>query len=198
MKDTNKISSRALGQMLTNAHDKIYRHLLFKTFHNEKLAQDICSQAFERIINTVNKGEYKEEDKFTSWAMIIAKNILTDHFRAESRTVNVCDKGPISFEEFIKYKKIDERDYEEYHYEIIDTDSEITKELKNQISKLSKEQAQIINLVFFRGYHYKDIAKDYKMSINTALGRMRYALKALRKINEQDPTLRDLAQNNNR
>lgn len=190
----NNITSEQLGQMLTKAHGKVFKHILYKTYHDKQLTEDICYKAYERVINKVKEGEYKEENKFEAWVLIIAKNILTDHFRKESRFRNVS-RGPIDFDTFIKYKEQYPDEWDEIKFETINIDKKIKKILTEQIEELPEEQAHIINLVFFKGYKFKQIAEEYDMSINTALGRMRYGLRNLRIINKNSTELSDIVLN---
>lgn len=173
-------------------HKKIYGNILIKTDFDEELSKDICFAAYEKALNKVKEGVYQEENKFIAWVLIMAQNLLVDYYRRQTKFKDVS-KGPISFDDFVKYAyEVRDEALEELTIEVIDIESEVGKLLKQQLKKIPRPQAQVVELVFYQGYQYKDIAKEYKMSINTALGRMRYALRNLRIINEKDSTLSDL------
>lgn len=173
-------------------HSKVYGNILLRTEFDKQLSEDICYSAYEKAMKKVREGVYKEESKFIAWVLIIAQNLLVDHYRRETRFKN-ASRGPISFDDFIKYRyKVKDHDLEEIDVEVIDVESSIGKLLKKQLNEIPEEQAQVVELVLYQGYQFKEIAEEYNMSINTALGRMRYGLINLRKLNEKDSTLSDL------
>jgi len=185
-------SNKELDEMIKNVHGRVYRHIFYKSEFDKELAEDICHRAYEKMIIRIREGKYEEQDKFEAWAMIIAKNLLTDHFRKAQRFQDIS-KGPIDFDTFAEYhEKAQHHAWDVNSIDEVDTGDRITKILRDQIKKLKPEQALILDLVFFKGYPYKQIAEEYNMSINTALGRMRYALINLRKLNDEHPELKEL------
>ena len=145
---------------------------------DEDLANDIFQDTFMKIIVTLKEGRYNEEGKFILWAKRIAHNLIIDHFRLKS-----------------KNQKISETTYENEEFSIFDLlrepsenieDQLITSQIYGDLAKmlvlLPENQREVIKLRFFDGLSFKEIAEHTDTSINTTLGRVRYALINLRKI----------------
>ena len=148
---------------------------------DEDLANDIFQDTFMKIIVTLKEGRYNEEGKFILWAKRIAHNLIIDHFRLKS-----------------KHIKVSETTYDNEEYSIFDLISEqeenieerlISEQIKNDLMKmlvyLPENQQEVLKLRFFDSLSFKEIAEQTDTSINTTLGRVRYALINLRKIMEE-------------
>jgi len=162
-----------LVELLRRYQAKIYTsiYLLVK---DEYLAEDIFQDAFIKVINTLRAGKYNEEGKFLPWVTRIAHNLVIDHFRREKRApmINNGDDFDI-FEVLGNYdESTEDRLVREQTY----------KDLKNLIQLLPAEQKEVLIMRHFGDMSFKDIADVTDVSINTALGRMRYALNNLRKM----------------
>jgi RNA polymerase sigma-70 factor (ECF subfamily) len=162
-----------LVELIRRYQAKIYTsiYLLVK---DEALAEDIFQDTFIKVINTLKAGKYNEEGKFLPWVTRIAHNLVIDHFRREKRTplVNSGEDFDI-FETLGQYdESIEDRMVREQTY----------KDLKSLIYLLPSEQKEVLIMRHFGDLSFKEIADITEVSINTALGRMRYALNNLRKM----------------
>jgi RNA polymerase sigma factor (sigma-70 family) len=162
-----------LVELLRRYQSKIYTsiYLLVK---DSDLAEDIFQDTFIKVINTLKAKKYNEEGKFLPWVSRIAHNLVIDHFRREKRApmINNGDDFDI-FEVLGNYdESMEDRLVREQTH----------KDLKNLIQKLPAEQKEVLLMRHFGDMSFKDIADITGVSINTALGRMRYALNNLRKM----------------
>ena len=162
-----------LVELLRRYQAKIYTsiYLLVK---DEYLAEDIFQDAFIKVINTLRAGKYNEEGKFLPWVTRIAHNLVIDHFRREKRApmINNGDDFDIfevlgNYDESMEDKLVREQTH---------------KDLKALIHLLPPEQKEVLIMRHFGDMSFKEIADVTDVSINTALGRMRYALNNLRKM----------------
>ena len=133
---------------------------------------------FIKIIIKLKEGKYTEEDKFILWAKRIASNLIIDHFRAKSRHITVSETSYMD-DEFSIFDTIKETDFNVEEQLIL---SQIHEDLKNIIVFLPENQQEIIKMRFYDELTFKEIAELTNTSINTTLGRMRYALMNIRKI----------------
>jgi RNA polymerase sigma-70 factor (ECF subfamily) len=162
-----------LVELLRRYQSKIYTsiYLLVK---DEDLAEDIFQDTFIKVINTLKAKKYNEEGKFLPWVSRIAHNLVIDHFRREKRApmINNGDDFDI-FEVLGNYdESMEDRLVREQTH----------KDLKTLIQLLPSEQKEVLLMRHFGDMSFKDIADITGVSINTALGRMRYALNNLRKM----------------
>ncbi len=162
-----------LVELLRRYQSKIYTsiYLLVK---DEDLAEDIFQDTFIKVINTLKAKKYNEEGKFLPWVSRIAHNLVIDHFRREKRApmINNGDDFDIlevlgNYDESMEDRLVREQTH---------------KDLKSLIQKLPSEQKEVLLMRHFGDMSFKDIADITGVSINTALGRMRYALNNLRKM----------------
>ncbi|MFD2144964.1 RNA polymerase sigma factor [Mucilaginibacter antarcticus] len=164
---------KGLVELVRRYKSKIYTsiYLLVK---DEHLAEDIFQDTFIKVINTLRNGKYNEEGKFLPWVSRIAHNLVIDHFRREKRapTVNTSEDFDI-FEVLGEYdESTEDRLVREQTH----------KDLKTLIQLLPSEQKEVLIMRHFADMSFKEIADITDVSINTALGRMRYALNNLRKM----------------
>ena len=162
-----------LVELLRRYQSKIYTsiYLLVK---DEYLAEDIFQDTFIKVINTLKANKYNEEGKFLPWVSRIAHNLVIDHFRREKRApmINNGDDFDI-FEVLGNYdESMEDRLVREQTH----------RDLKKLIQMLPSEQKEVLLMRHFGDMSFKDIAEITGVSINTALGRMRYALNNLRKM----------------
>lgn len=164
-------------ELLIRRHkNRIFAYILMIVKEKE-LAEDLFQDTFIKVINTIRSGSYKEEGKFIQWAMRIAHNLIIDHFRKAKRIPTVENR-----EEFDIFEKV--RIPVESIEEKIITE-QIHKDVKKLIDYLPKEQREVLVMRHYGDMSFKDIAEVTNVSINTALGRMRYALINLRKLVEE-------------
>lgn len=166
-------SESGLTELIRRYQSKIYTsiYLLVK---DEFLAEDIFQDTFIKVINTLKAGKYNEEGKFLPWVARIAHNLVIDHFRREKRTPLVSNN-----EEFDIFDVLG-------HYDESTEDRMIREQtytdLKKLIHLLPSEQKEVLIMRHYGDLSFKQIAEITDVSINTALGRMRYALNNLRRM----------------
>jgi RNA polymerase sigma-70 factor (ECF subfamily) len=173
-------NEKAFEVLLLRHKDKMYRFIYMKV-RNRDLAQDIFQEAFVKIINTLKLGAYNEEGKFLPWAMRIAHNLVIDHFRKSSK-MRMISESSSSREDFNIFSvlSLDEKNaYESLAY------GELETQMVGLIDHLPESQRDILVKRLYQEMSFKDIAEMENISINTALGRMRYALINLRKLIEK-------------
>lgn len=178
---------KAFEVLLLRHKDKIFRFIYLKV-RNRELADDIFQEAFVKIINTLKLGSYNEEGKFLPWAMRIAHNLVIDHFRRSSK-VKMISETSSSKEDFNIFSILSQ---DEKNVEQRLTYDELESQMVNLIEFLPPSQKEILKMRIFQDMSFKDIAESEDISINTALGRMRYALINLRKLIDKHNLVTDL------
>jgi RNA polymerase sigma-70 factor (ECF subfamily) len=162
-------------EILINRHkNKVYAYILM-IVKDKQMADDVFQDTFIKVINTVNAGSYKEEGKFIQWVMRIAHNLIIDHFR-KSKRIPVVDNNHDNFDIMETIRFTDPSIEEELVTE------QIHKDVRTLIEYLPPEQKEVLFMRHYYNMSFKDIAEQTDVSINTALGRMRYALINLRKL----------------
>lgn len=165
-------------EVLINRHkNKVFTYIIL-IVKNQSLAEDIFQDTFIKVIKSLKDGKYKDNGKFVSWVIRIAHNLTIDHFRKEKQ-INTYSNEDYEADIF-NSKKLSESTVED-----IMVESQIIKEVRLLIDELPEDQKQVILLRHYGGLSFKEIAEQTDVSINTALGRMRYALINLRKLIEQ-------------
>lgn len=163
----------AIEHLIRRHQQKIYTSIYFLV-RNRELAEDLFQETFIKVINTFNNGTYKEEGKFLPWAMRIGHNLVIDYFRKKQRMPMVYDREDYSVVNNLKLH--DENAEDKICRE------QIHNEVRMLIEELPYEQREIIIMRHYADLSFKEIADATNCSINTALGRMRYALINLRKL----------------
>ncbi len=173
-------NEQAFEVLLMRHKDKIYNYV-FSKIRDHAMAQDVFQDAFMKIIRTLKKGSYNEEGKFLPWAMRIAHNLVIDHFRRANKVKMISETSSKSddFNIFSILKLEDE------NVEDAITREELEVQMVELVKHLPKTQKEILEMRIFQGMSFKDIAEQEDISINTALGRMRYALINIRKMIEK-------------
>ena len=165
-------------EVLINRHkNKVFTYIIL-IVKNQSLAEDIFQDTFIKVIKSLKEGKYKDNGKFVSWVIRIAHNLTIDHFRKEKQ-INTYSNEDYEADIF-NSKKLSESTVEDLMVE-----TQIIKEVRLLIDELPEDQKQVILLRHYGGLSFKEIADQTDVSINTALGRMRYALINLRKLIEQ-------------
>ena len=165
-------------EVLINRHkNKVFTYIIL-IVKNQSLAEDIFQDTFIKVIKSLKEGKYKDNGKFVSWVIRIAHNLTIDHFRKEKQ-INTYSNEDYEADIF-NSRKLSESTVED-----IMVENQIIKEVRLLIDELPEDQKQVILLRHYGGLSFKEIADQTDVSINTALGRMRYALINLRKLIEQ-------------
>jgi RNA polymerase sigma factor (sigma-70 family) len=166
-------NENGLQELLRRYKSKIYTsiYLLVK---DQYLAEDIFQEAFIKVINTLRSGRYNEEGKFLPWVIRIAHNLVIDHFRKEKRTPVITSSDGVDVFSTLQF-------YDESAEDRI-LREQTHRDLKAMIHLLPDEQKEVLLMRHYADLSFKEIADLTDVSINTALGRMRYALSNLRKM----------------
>lgn len=178
LEDFESGSTEALD-VLIKRHKRAVHTYILRTVKNREISEDIFQDTFIKVVNNLERKRYRENGKFLPWVIRISHNLIIDHYRGKKR-------APVSSADF---------DYDIFANQAILTenkedhiiDEQSKKDLKKLINQLPKEQRDIILMRYFWGLSFKEIAEHTNVSINTSLGRMRYALINLRKKMEIAP-----------
>jgi RNA polymerase sigma-70 factor, ECF subfamily len=180
-------NDKAFELLLLRHKNQMYRFIYLKV-KNQELAEDIFQETFVKIINTLRLGNYNEEGKFLPWAMRIAHNLVIDHFRRNSKHKMISESSSKS-DEFNVFSILFSEDE---NFLQTTTRSELEGQMIELIDYLPEVQQEIIRMRIFHDLSFKEIADNEGISINTALGRMRYAILNLRKLIEKHNLVVDL------
>ncbi|WP_019669566.1 sigma-70 family RNA polymerase sigma factor [Eudoraea adriatica] len=165
-------------EILINKHNQRITSFIYSKVLDRAIAEDIFQDTFIKVINTLKRGAYNEEGKFLPWVMRIAHNLVIDHFRRNKRMPKFEGTGDFNIFSVLGDDKLDaER-------QIIK--DQIENDLGLLIEELPDDQKEVLIMRMYRDMSFKEISENTGVSINTALGRMRYALINLRKIIEKN------------
>jgi len=168
--------SLSIERLIIRHKDKVFGFIMSKV-KDVDLANDIFQEVFIKVINKLREGRYNEEGKFISWVMRISHNMVIDHFRKEARVKMIRPN-----DEYDIFNTLGE-EAESTEDDMVR--AQVFKELKVLIEYLSDEQREVLEMRYYAGMTFKEISDECDISINTALGRMRYALMNLRKLQEK-------------
>ncbi len=165
-------------EILIHRHkSRVFSYILL-IVRNQELAEDIFQETFIKVIKSLKKGRYTDNGKFISWVLRISHNLIIDHFRKEKLKGTVSNDS-METDLFNSPKFADETVEDQLVY------SQILSEVKDLVKELPEDQQQVIYMRHYLDLSFKEIADLTDVSINTALGRMRYALINLRKLVEK-------------
>jgi len=167
---------RALSELIRRYKDKIYTSILLFV-KDEVLAEDVFQDTFIKVIETLKRGKYSEEGKFLPWVLRIAYNLCVDHYRKTKRTPTITNADGQDIFKVLKFAEETAEDRMERN--------ETVGKVRGLIESLPAEQKEVVILRHYADLSFKDIAAITDVSINTALGRMRYALINMRKMVEE-------------
>ncbi len=172
----------AIESLITRHRSKVYTYIIL-TIKNQQLAEDLFQETFIKVIQSLRGGKYKDNGRFLSWVIRIAHNLIIDHFRKEKQMNSISNDD--TEVDLFNSQKFSDKNIEE-----IIVSSQIKSELRTLINELPSDQREVVLLRHYGELSFKEIADQTGVSINTALGRMRYALINLRKmINERELSL---------
>ena len=170
-------NNEAFDTLLKRHQERIFNYIL-RIIKNEDIANDIFQETFVKAILTIKQGRYTENGKFPAWISRIAHNLIIDYFRQEkSENLQSADLEEI---DVLNRKELCEETIED----IIISD-QIREDVKYLIKELPKLQREVLNMRYYQNLSFKEIAEITGVSINTALGRMRYAILNLRRIAQE-------------
>lgn len=171
--------------ILISRHQKELFSFIFYKLMDEELANDVFQDTFMKIIVSLKERRYNDDGKFILWAKRIAHNLIIDHYRLKSKHIKVSETT-YENEEFSIFDLLKET--EENIEERLIT-NQIYDDLMKMLVFLPENQQEVIKLRFFDGLSFKEIAEQTNTSINTTLGRVRYALINMRKIMEENQVI---------
>ncbi|MEX1003465.1 MAG: sigma-70 family RNA polymerase sigma factor [Crocinitomicaceae bacterium] len=166
--------------LLSRNKSRVFGYIMSKV-RDQDLANDIFQDVFIKVIRTLKNGSYNEEGKFLPWVLTISHNLIVDHFRKGKKMTMISESSSKS-EEFNIFSVLSLTDNNRED-EIIK--EQIESDVVRLLCHLPEEQRTVLEHRIFIGMSFKDIAEKEDISINTALGRMRYALINLRKLVEK-------------
>ena len=160
---------------LIERHSRRVRDYINMMVKDRDVAEDIFQETFIKAVRVIDEGRYTDNGKFLSWILRIAHNQVIDHFRAQrqSKAVTESEAG---------YDVLGTLRFAERTVEDSMVSDQIERDVRTLVELLPAEQREVVMLRYFSGLSFKDIAEQTEVSINTALGRMRYALINLRKL----------------
>lgn len=170
-------NERALEMLIIRHKLKIYNFIYSKVFDRDT-AEDIFQETFIKVIKTLKRGVYSEEGKFIPWVMRIAHNLVIDFFRKNNR-IPIFDNS----DEFDIFQLIGDGNPTAERSMI---EEQVVEDLQKLIVELPDEQKDVLTMRLYKDMSFKEIAESTGVSINTALGRMRYAIINLRKLIEEN------------
>lgn len=170
-------------ELLINRYRKQIYTYIFLLVKNQHLAEDIFQDTFIKVIKSLDNGKYQDNGKFLAWVLRIAHNLVIDHYRKE-RQLNATSREDFGLD------ILNSRKYAVKPAEDVIIDRQIRKDIRGLIDSLPSEQKEVLILRQYCELSFKEIADHTNVSINTALGRMRYALINLRRmVKEKNLTL---------
>lgn len=160
---------------LIERHKRRVRDYIYMMVKDNDVADDIFQETFIKVIRVIDEGRYTDNGKFLSWVLRIAHNQVIDHFRAQkqNRQLNEAEAGY----DVLGTLRLAERTVED---EIVC--EQIASDVRRMVELLPDEQREVVMMRYYSGMSFKEIAEQTGVSINTALGRMRYALINLRRM----------------
>jgi len=164
-------------EVLLNRHKNRVFAFIMSKIKNKDLSEDIFQDTYVKVVNSLQKGKYNEEGKFLPWVMRIAHNLVIDHFRKQKKMHMVRSNNDFDIFDVIKDDSINVDD------RLIR--DQIFNDLRALINLLPKDQKEVLKMRYFEEMSFKKIAEYFDISINTALGRMRYALINLRVLSKK-------------
>ena len=170
--------NQAFDILVERYKERVYAYI-YHTVKCEDLADDIFQETFVKAITTINQGRYTENGKFLPWIMRIAHNLIIDYFRQEkSENTQSCDAEDMDI--------LNRKDLSECTIEDSLITNQIYKDIKMLVNALPDSQREVLLMRYYKNMSFKEIAETTNVSINTALGRMRYAILNMRRIAEEN------------
>lgn len=171
-------NNEAFDTLLRRHQQRVFNYILH-VVKDKDLANDIFQETFVKAITTIKQGRYTENGKFAAWISRIAHNLIIDYYRQEKAENHVsCDDDSVDM--------LNRRDLCDENIEDFLVTEQIHTDIKRIIKALPKNQREVLVMRYYRNMSFKEIAEATKVSINTALGRMRYAILNMRRIAQEN------------
>ncbi|HPM11232.1 MAG: sigma-70 family RNA polymerase sigma factor [Bacteroidales bacterium] len=167
-------NNAAFEVLLTRYQSRVY-YYIFQIVRDKELTEDIFQETFIKAIMTIRQGRYQDSGKFLAWINRIAHNLVIDHFRKQK------NENTISADSY-DYDIFQHADISDLSIEDILSNEQVLRDVVKMVNYLPAVQQEVVRMRFFENLSFKEIAEKTEVSINTALGRMRYALLNMRKL----------------
>jgi RNA polymerase sigma-70 factor (ECF subfamily) len=167
---------QSLSVLINRHKQKIYSFIYSKVYDRD-VTEDVFQDTFIKVIKTLKLGKYNEEGKFLPWVMRISHNLVIDHFRKNSRMPKFDNSNDFNIFSVLSDSSL--------NAEKSIIKSQIEEDIKRLIEELPEDQKEVLIMRIYNDMNFKEISENTGVSINTALGRMRYALINLRKVIEK-------------
>jgi len=165
-------------ELLIRRHRKRVFGYILLLVKNQTIAEDVFQDTFVKVIKSLQENKYTDNGRFVSWVMRIAHNLIIDYFRKEKQLKTYSnDQSEV---DVFNSPKFSEKNVEEHM-----VFEQILSEVRVLVDELPEEQREVVLLRHYAGLSFKEIAEQTNVSINTALGRMRYALINMRKVMQE-------------
>lgn len=166
--------NKAFDNLLERHQQRLFSYI-YQLVRDRDLADDLFQETFVKAITTIKQNRYNDQGKFSAWLMRIARNITIDYFRAEKNEIQISTDDT-------EYDILNRRELSEETIEDMMIDIQIEEDLRVLVDELPDVQREVLTMRFYRDLSFKEIADLTDVSINTALGRMRYAILNLRRM----------------
>lgn len=169
--------NEAFDTLIERHKDRLYSYI-FHSVKSEELADDIFQETFVKAIVTLKQGRYTENGHFSAWISRIAHNLIIDHFR-QNKAVNLQSTDDTD------YNVLNRKELSEATIEDNIVNQQIHRDIRRLIKALPEAQREVLLMRYYKNMSFKEIADRTQVSINTALGRMRYAILNMRRIADE-------------
>ena len=168
-------NNKAFDLLLSRTQSKLFSYILFVA-HDHDRANDVFQETFVKVITKLHQGKYVNSGKFSAWLMRIAHNVIMDWYR-DHRTENIVEPN-----EENDLSNISSRDLMEANVENQYVNTQVMNDVTRMMNQLPPTQREVVYMRFYQDMSFKEIAETTGVSINTSLGRMRYAVMNMRKM----------------
>lgn len=184
MTDEDLVVSYAEGNnsafdVLLNRYKGCVHSYIYFIVRNKELTEDLFQETFVKVITTIKQGRYTDNGKFKAWIMRIAHNLIIDNFRQE-RNENLISNDEVEVDLFNNMKLCDHTIEEKL------VKQQVLEDVRRLVGFLPETQRKVLEMRFYQDMSFKEIADTTGVSINTALGRMRYAIMNMRRLAEEN------------
>ena len=184
MTDEDLVVSYAEGNnsafdVLLNRYKGSVHSYIYFIVRNKELTEDLFQETFVKVITTIKQGRYTDNGKFKAWIMRIAHNLIIDNFRQE-RNENLISNEEVEVDLFNNMKLCDHTIEEKL------VKQQVLEDVRRLVGFLPETQRKVLEMRFYQDMSFKEIADTTGVSINTALGRMRYAIMNMRRLAEEN------------
>jgi len=171
-------NNQAFDVLLNRHKNRVFTYILL-IVRNRDLAEDIFQEAFMKAIVTIKQGRYVDNGKFYSWVTRIAHNLIIDFYRRER------NENTVSNEEFAEVDLFNNSKLCDENVEDVLVRDQVFSDVRNLVLHLPENQQEVVRMRYYEDRSFKEIADMTGVSINTALGRMRYAVMNMRRMAEE-------------